>query len=201
MIGFLRGKIIFFHDAVLLLDVHDVGYEIEVLSTWSPSSHDSSELVTLFIHTYYREDAQKLYGFESHEQKNIFRRLIRINGVGPKLALAILSHFQVDMLLQCIQNQDSAQLSSVPGIGKKTASRLLVELQSLLESSSFAFDNAQLPIGNDVNVSLEGDVAQALIALGYPTQEAQQLAKKVYDPEVSTAILVKRALKLLLPVH
>src|SRR5690606_27720965 len=129
MIGRLRGTLAEKQPPFLLLDVNGVGYELEVPMTTLYRLPPVGEALTLHTHLVVREDAQLLYGFAEKRERELFRELIRLNGVGPKLALALMSGLEVDELVRCVQAQDTAALTKIPGVGKKTAERLLVELK------------------------------------------------------------------------
>lgn len=129
MIGRLRGTLAEKQPPHLILDVNGVGYEVEVPMTTLYRLPSVGEPVTLHTHLVVREDAHLLYGFAEKRERELFRELIRLNGVGPKLALALMSGLEVDELVRCVQAQDTSTLVKIPGVGKKTAERLLVELK------------------------------------------------------------------------
>ncbi len=132
MIGHLKGQIISKNPPEILMEVGGIGYELLCpMSTFYELGNSNDELL-LFTHLSIKEDAHTLFGFISKDEKNIFRELIRVNGVGPKVALAILSHLSVTSLIECIATEDSDLLAKTPGIGKKTALKLIVELQDRL---------------------------------------------------------------------
>lgn len=133
MIGQLRGTLLEKRPPVLLLDVNGVGYEVEAPMTVFYDLPDTGESLTLHTHFVVREDAQLLYGFADRYERELFRALIKVNGVGPKMALAILSGIEADRLAQCIHDQDTTSLVKVPGIGKKTAERLVIEMRDRLD--------------------------------------------------------------------
>jgi Holliday junction DNA helicase RuvA len=190
MIGRLSGILLEKQPPHVLLDVAGVGYEIDVPMSSFYNLPATGERVTLVTHFVVREDAQQLYGFLSQKERVAFRELIRISGVGPKLALSVLSGMSADELAQCIVMQDAGQLTRVPGIGKKTAERLLLELKGRLADA--------LPQAGGVSASagVAHDALGALLALGYSEKEALPALKQL--PEgLSLEESIRQALKLL----
>lgn len=190
MIGRLTGTLLEKQPPQVLLDVGGVGYEVDVPMSSFYNLPAIGERVTLVTHFVVREDAQQLYGFLSQKERVAFRELIRISGVGPKLALSVLSGMSADELAQCIVLQDAAQLTRVPGIGKKTAERLLLELKGRLADA--------LPQvgGFSASAGVAHDALGALLALGYSDKEALQALKQL--PEgLSLEESIRQALKLL----
>ncbi len=190
MIGRLSGTLLEKHPPQVLLDVGGVGYEVDVPMSSFYNLPAIGERVTLVTHFVVREDAQQLYGFLSQKERAAFRELIRISGVGPKLALSVLSGMSADDLAHCIVMQDAGQLTRVPGIGKKTAERLLLELKGRLADA--------LPQAGGVSISagVTHDALGALLALGYSDKEAQPVLKQL--PEgLSLEEAIRQALKLL----
>jgi Holliday junction DNA helicase RuvA len=190
MIGRLSGILLEKQPPHVLLDVAGVGYEIDVPMSSFYNLPATGERVTLVTHFVVREDAQQLYGFLSQKERVAFRELIRISGVGPKLALSVLSGMSADELAQCIVMQDAGQLTRVPGIGKKTAERLLLELKGRLADA--------LPQTGGVSASagVAHDALGALLALGYSEKEALPALKQL--PEgLSLEDSIRQALKLL----
>ncbi|GAB4185466.1 MAG: Holliday junction branch migration protein RuvA [Wenzhouxiangellaceae bacterium] len=189
MIGRLHGTVIDKRPPWLLLDVHGVGYEIEVplsLFTELPAAGESLVLIT---HLQVKEDGHSLYGFLEESQRSLFRALLKISGVGPRIALAILSGASPEQFAAQIQEGDVSGLTRVPGIGKKTAERLVVELRDKLEAPSGGATLGGSSAGG-------GSEAQAALqALGYKPQEAAQMIKAVAEPGLETAELIRRALQ------
>lgn len=192
MIGRLRGRLLEVQPPFLLLDVGGVGYELEApMSTIYGLPAPGQDLL-LHTHFVVREDAQLLYGFASLDERQMFRELLRINGVGAKMALAVLSTLTVDELIALIERGDAAQLTRVPGIGKKTADRMLLELQSRLPR--FERPQAGGPAKTSM-AGLNGEAEDALLALGYSSAEARRLLKQV-DPALdSVQDIIRAALK------
>ena len=197
MIGRLRGTLAEKQPPHLLLDVGGVGYEVEVPMTTLYRLPAQGEVVTLHTHLVVREDAHLLYGFGEKRERELFRELIRLNGVGPKLALALMSSLEVDELVRCVQAQDTAALVKVPGVGKKTAERLLVELKDRFKAWENLPAIAPLVRPNQAAVaaSAEADAVSALVALGFKPQEASRAVAAVEGEDLSSEELIRRALK------
>ncbi len=190
MIGRLSGILLEKNPPQILLDVHGVGYELDVpMSTFYnlPALH---EKVILHTHFVVREDAQLLYGFASNEERLAFRQLLKISGVGPKLALSVLSGLSLGDLAAAVANKEVGRLTKIPGVGKKTAERLLLELQGKF-SVTGAHTAQGVPITSSGN-----DIANALLALGYNDKEADWAARQL-PKEVGVSDGIRQALKLL----
>lgn len=201
MIGWLNGKIV---DAAepgkLVLDVHGVGYDVETsLSTYFQVEQETLP-ISLFIHTVVREDAFLLYGFLHKEERALFRSLIKVNGVGPKLAIAVLSSMPVHDFIRCIQQEQVSLLTKIPGVGKKTAERLVVEMKDSLRQGLKEFPTPASSLSNESNMSNSGFAIQqeaisALEALGYKAQEAARTIQAIDDGQKSAENLIREALK------
>jgi Holliday junction DNA helicase RuvA len=189
MIGRLAGTLAAKAPPQLLLDVHGVGYEVDVPMSTFYNLPALGEPVVLLTHLVVREDAQLLYGFLTAPERATFRELLKISGVGPRTALAILSGLSVSELSQAVARQDGARLVKVPGIGKKTAERLLLELKGKLAPDVAAAAAAPLD-------DAQADILQALQALGYSEREAAA-ALKALPAGVGVAEGIKLALKAL----
>ena len=188
MIGKITGKLIERHTPQIIVDVHGVGYEIDVpMSTFYQLPATGND-VTLYTHLAVREDAHLLYGFASEQERHVFRQLLKISGVGARTALSVLSGMSVSDLYEAVSAQDGARLMKVPGIGKKTAERLLLELKDKLDVTVVTTTAAGS--GNS------GDILNALLALGYNDKEAAWAVKQLPG---STAVAegIRQALKLL----
>ena len=190
MIGRLTGQLVDKNPPQITVDVGGVGYEVDVPMSTFYSLPGLGEKVSLLTHFVVREDAQLLYGFGSAGERETFRQLIRISGVGPRTALSILSGLSVAELAQAVTAQEAGRLVKVPGIGKKTAERLLLELKGKL--------GADLgPVGGaGVRSDAQADILQALIALGYSEKDAAA-ALKALPPDIGVAEGIKAALKAL----
>ena len=189
MIGRLSGILIEKHPPQVVLDCHGVGYEVDVpMSTFYnlPAVGDKLSLLTHFV---VREDAQILYGFASAEERAAFRQLIKISGVGPRMALGVLSGLTVEELAQAISLQEAGRLVKIPGIGKKTAERLLLELKGKMGSDLGANPITHTP-------SPQNDILQALMSLGYSDKEAAAASKQL-PAEMGVSDGIKQALKAL----
>ena len=186
MIGRLTGIMLEKNPPQVLLDVHGVGYEVDVPMSTFYNLPGCGEKITLLTHFVVREDGQYLYGFTSESERYAFRQLIRISGIGARMALAVLSGLSVGDLAQAIARQEVGRLIKVPGIGKKTAERLLLELKGkladALPTSSLALEDSQ------------HDILNALLALGYNDREAAA-ATKPLPPGISTSDGIRQALK------
>lgn len=195
MIGRLKGILISKQPPALLLDVQGVGYEVDAPMSTFYQLPQVGEEVVLHTHLIVREDAQLLCGFASENERRMFRALIRINGVGAKLALAILSGMSADEFARCIHDNDTAGLTRLPGVGRKTAERLIVEMKDRL---SDWHDNIETLAANDGNgQSSNGgrEAVSALIALGYKPQEAGKMVSKINTENLSSEDIIKAALK------
>ncbi|MBB3102242.1 Holliday junction branch migration protein RuvA [Azomonas macrocytogenes] len=198
MIGRLRGTLAEKQPPHLVLDVGGIGYEVEVPMTTLYRLPGLGETLTLHTHLVVREDAHLLYGFAEKRERELFRELIRLNGVGPKLALALMSGLEVDELVRCVQAQDTAMLVKIPGVGKKTAERLLVELKDRFKAWESMPSIAPLVVeaGPGVAVSTaESDAVSALVALGFKPQEASRAVGAIQESDLSSEELIRRALK------
>jgi Holliday junction DNA helicase RuvA len=189
MIGRLQGTLIEKSPPSVMVDCAGVGYVVDVPMSTFFQLPDVRQPVTLLTHLVVREDAHVLFGFATAEERNAFRQLIRISGVGPRTALSILSGLSVSDLVQAVARQEVARLVKVPGIGKKTAERLLLELKGKMADA--IHDGPSPP-----TTAVHDDIAQALVALGYSEKEAS-LALKTLPTEVSVSEGIKLALKAL----
>lgn len=186
MIGRLRGTLVSRHPPSLLIDVGGVGYEVEApLSTFAALPEAGGD-VTLLTHLVVREDAQILYGFAAERERALFRDLIRVSGVGARMALAVLSGMSADDFARCIRAGDTTSLTRLPGIGKKTAERLIVEMRDRIPATGAA---SAAPGGD-----ARGDAVEALVALGYRSPEAARMVDSIDDAATSEEI-IRRALK------
>jgi Holliday junction DNA helicase RuvA len=191
MIGSLHGRIASKSPPQLVVDVGGVGYELEApMSTFFLLPAVGQE-VRLLTHMVVREDAQLLYGFGTEEERRLFRNLLKVSGIGPKIGLALLSGISVEGFAHCIRNQDVAALTRVPGIGRKTAERLLIEMRDRLNGAETAPGATAVPLG----ASAEAEAFSALVALGYKPAEASRLLKGVEDGTQSTEDMIRRALQ------
>ena len=190
MIGKLTGTLLEKNPPQILLDCHGVGYEVDVPMSTFYNLPATGEEVALLTHFVVREDAQILYGFATAPEREAFRQLIKISGVGPRTALSVLSGMSVGDLAQAITAQDSGRIIKVPGIGKKTAERLLLELKGKLGA------DLNLTGGGPAQSDVQSDIQQALMALGYSDKDAAA-ALKPLPADVGVSEGIKLALKAL----
>jgi len=193
MIGRLRGILLEKQAPLLLLDVSGVGYEIFAPMTTFYHLPDCQQEVQLFTHLVVREDAQILYGFYEERERRLFRALIKVNGIGPKVALSILSGIEPDQFVLCIRNDDTNRLISIPGIGKKTAERLIVELRNSLSQWESIQTSADTTQGGGNHRFQEA--VSALTTLGYKTNDAKRAISRIYALEYSSEELIRLALQ------
>ena len=196
MIGRLTGLLLEKQPPWMVVDVHGVGYELEASMNTFVALPAPGEQVSLYTHLTIRDDAHLLYGFGREHERALFRALIKVNGVGPKLALAILSGMDEDAFMRCIRDDDSKALTKLPGVGKKTAERLVIEMHDRFPEWEH---------GNDAPLALEAtsgraaprdhlaDAEAALVSLGYKLTEAAKMLADV-DPNQTTEALIKAAL-------
>jgi Holliday junction DNA helicase RuvA len=190
LIGRVQGTILEKSPQHVVVDVHGLGYEIDIPLTTYFELGETGAAIVLFTHLVVREDAQLLFGFATAAERELFRLLIKVNGVGPKLAVAILSGVDAHSFARCIQNSDVKTLTSLPGVGKKTAERLIIELRDRLP-------NLPQPgaVVQQVVDDFMSDAEAALIGLGYKPQEAARALAQVEDPSASVEMLIRQALK------
>ena len=192
MIAWLDGTLLAKQPPNILLNVNGVGYELEApLSTFYELPAVNQQ-VSLYVHMVVREDAQLLFAFSNLQQRDLFRSLIKVNGVGPKVALAVLSTMSAQELLQCMADEDHDVLTKVPGIGKKTAQRLIVEMKDRLEKE---FSDVALEASNSTRPSNDRqDAISALESLGYKNSDASRVIR-VLDAGLSSEELIRQALR------
>lgn len=195
MIGRLQGILLEKQPPSVLIDVQGVGYELEASMSTFYQLPECGGSIILHTHLVVREDAQLLYGFHSLAERQMFRNLIRISGVGPKLALTILSGMSADDFSRCIMEGDSKALTRLPGVGKKTAERLVIELKDRLEKD----DTVTLPGAPAVSIEKAAnpvnDAVSALISLGYKAQQASQMVRELDVDGKSTEDIIRAALQ------
>ncbi|MFA8344073.1 MAG: Holliday junction branch migration protein RuvA [Rhodothermaceae bacterium] len=195
MIGYLTGKIISKKPTQVLLDVNGVGYIINISINTFDKLSEEKEIASLYTYLNVKEDSLDLYGFDTPPEKEMFEMLISVNGVGPKSALSFLSGIQLDELKEAIKTGNLGRIIAVPGIGKKTGERLLIELRDKVDSIAEAVSSdSSLP-----NFNVRSDAVAALVSLGYNAKQAEKAAKIVMDsnPSVSIEELIKLSLAML----
>ncbi len=194
MIGSVRGRIASKTPPQLMVDVGGVGYELEAPMSTFFHLPAVGEEVRLLTHLVVREDAHVLYAFATYGERRLFRNLIKVSGVGPKIALALLSGISVEAFSRCVVNEDFAALTKVPGIGRKTAERLVIEMRDRLGDPAVPMGvSGAVPVA--IGASPESEAHGALIALGYRPAEATRLLKAAGPGTHSTEELIRRALQ------
>ena len=195
MIGHLKGKITNKNPPEILIEVEGVGYEVLCPMSTFYALDDLTEDILLFTHLSIKEDAHTLFGFISKDEKNVFRELIRVNGVGPKVALAILSNLSVQSLVECISTEDADLLAKTPGIGKKTALKLIVELQDRLGKLELTGTIEKTRVLNQSSNPNSKQAIEALQSLGFKVKEANRMVSKIEDQGLSTEQIIRLALQ------
>lgn len=197
MIGWLKGMVIDNHiPGKLVLDVNGVGYDVETSLQTFFNIDTQQPSLGLHIHTVVREDALLLYGFADKLERSLFRELIKVNGIGPKAAMNILSSISVHEFIHCIEQQNALQLTRLPGIGKKTADRLVVEMRDSIKNLPFT-TVSDLGVQPVLVGSVQDEAASALEALGYKQQEALKVIRKIDDGNKTCEQLIRQALQAL----
>lgn len=203
MIGRLRGVLVEKQLPDVLIECAGVGYEVTMPMTSIYALPELAQEATIYTHFVVREDAQQLFGFANTTERKLFRLLIKVNGVGPKLALAILSSMSADQFVSCVRLDDLSTIVKIPGVGKKTAERLVIEMRDRLKDwgevlnhshDSFNLVSSEQPLVEQVNDS-RGDAINALVSLGYSNGQADKAVKAVYVAEKSSEDLIRDALK------
>lgn len=201
MIGRLRGNILEKQPPLVLLEAHGVGYEIYMPMTCFYELPELQHEAVIFTHFVVREDAQLLFGFNSKQERALFRELIKVNGVGPKLALAILSGMSAQQFVTAVEKEEIASLVKLPGVGKKTAERLVVEMKDRfkgMHGDLFGGDSAftlTTPNAEPETNDAEAEAVAALVSLGYKPQEASRMISKVGRPDADCETLIREALR------
>lgn len=201
MIGRLRGIILEKQPPLVLIEANGVGYDVHMPMTCFYELPELNQEAIIFTQFIVREDAQLLYGFTSKQERALFRELIKVNGVGPKLALAILSGMSAQQFVTAVEREEVATLVKLPGVGKKTAERLVVEMKDRFKGMhgdlfgggatfTLTSENAA-PESNDA----EAEAVAALVALGYKPQEASRMVSKVGRPDADCETLIREALR------
>lgn len=197
MIGRLRGLLAWKQPPYLMIDAHGVGYELEASLTTFQTLPEVGAEVTLLTHLAVREDAHTLYGFASPEERGLFRNLIRVAGIGPRLALLILSGMSVDLFGRCVREGDTASLTRLPGIGKKTAERLIIELRDRIGELGLDPTTVVLPGSRAVAPAVHpvDDAISALVALGYRLPEASRMVQSLDTDGLTSEAIIRLALQ------
>ena len=198
MIGFLSGQVIHREDTSLTLLVSGVGYEVICTLNALGLTNQTKDSVSIWTHLIVREDVQQLFGFADQKERFLFRELIRVSGIGPKVALAILSGMDVSGLVNAIRNEDSVQLTKIPGIGKKTAERLVIEMKDRVSNWPLGEDSVATVTGTPDNTlpDVKVEIESALIALGYKPAESSRMVESLdIQPDETVETLIRRALR------
>jgi Holliday junction DNA helicase RuvA len=198
MIGSLKGVLSQKQPPFLVVDVQGVGYELEAPMTTFYDLPEAGEDTFLYTHLVVREDAQLLYGFSDRAQRELFRSLLKINGVGPRVGLAILSTLSAGQFIQCVKQQDTITLVSVPGIGKKTAERMLLDMRDRIEGlEETAPDDGKSAATVELRQNPVEDAIGALVALGYKVNDASRAVRAVEENSTAREDLIRNALQFL----
>lgn len=201
MIGRLRGIILEKQPPLVLLETAGVGYEVYMPMTCFYELPEAGQEATVFTHFVVREDAQLLYGFNNKQERTLFKELIKTNGVGPKLALAILSGMSAQQFVKAVEHEALAALVKLPGIGKKTAERLIVEMKDRFKGlhGDLFTPAADQMLSSSPATATSDDAQQeavaALVALGYKPQEASRMVSRIASPEANSETLIREALR------
>ena len=195
MIGMLRGKLIYRQAPELMLDVNGVGYELQASMTSFYDLPELGEEVTLHTHFIVREDAQILYAFSSTTERELFRTLLKVNGVGPKMALAIVSGMTVNEFAERVRAGDAAGLTRLPGVGKKTAERLIIEMRDRLPKDDGSTPSMPKQDQLEMQSDPEEEAINALLALGYKPTEASKMISRQGNQGLSVEVMIRNALK------
>jgi Holliday junction DNA helicase RuvA len=191
MIGSLRGRLMLKQAPSVIIECHGVGYEVETpMSTFLELPPTGDELF-LFTHMVVREDAQMLYGFATEEERALFRMLLKISGVGAKMGLAVLSAMSVDGFRRCVEYEDAASLVKVPGVGKKTAERLIIEMRDRIDTPAVQSGATKV----EVQAGAKSEAVDALISLGYKPREVQKLIGDLDVDGKSAEDIIRLALR------
>jgi len=195
MIGRLRGIILEKQAPDLVLDVQGVGYEVAAPMSTFCNLPDIDTEVSLYTHLIVREDAQLLYGFATTRERVLFRSLLKVNGVGAKLALTILSGSDVDDFARSVQEGDAASLTRLPGVGKKTAERLIIEMRDRLKEVSAEMGLKPVRTEAAMLAGAKSEAIEALVALGYKANEADKMIRSMDSDGLNTEDLIRQALQ------
>jgi len=197
VIGRLRGKIALKQPPMLLLDVNGVGYEIEAPMSTFYHLPETGQEATIVTHLVVREDAHILFGFASERERSLFRTLLKVNGVGAKMALVILSGMSADEFAFCVNSEDTSALVRLPGIGKKTAERLIIEMRDRLDKLDIS--SSETPVISSTTAAVDhsplADAVSALISLGYKPVDANKMARSVDATDKSSEEIIRLALQ------
>ncbi|GHE77458.1 Holliday junction branch migration protein RuvA [Thalassotalea profundi] len=205
MIGRLRGLLIEKIAPEILIECNGIGYEVTMPMTSIYALPELNQEAVIYTHFVVREDAQLLYGFANKTERKLFRLLIKVNGVGPKLALAILSGMSAEQFVSCVIHDDLTTIVKIPGVGKKTAERLLIEMRDRIKdwhtdesSATFTLNSSAANSQPIVMNNVKGDAINALISLGYNQSQADKAIKAIFQAGMTSEDLIRDALKSML---
>jgi Holliday junction DNA helicase RuvA len=206
VIGRLRGTLLEKLAPEVLIECGGIGYEVTMPMTSIYALPELNEQAIIYTHFVVREDAQLLYGFANKIERRLFRLVIKVNGVGPKLGLAILSSMSADQFVSCVAHDDLTSIVKIPGVGKKTAERLLIEMRDRLKdwqvtsTGSLATDTLPIELHheNTFVTNAKGDATNALVSLGYSQQQADKAIRVVFKADSTSEDLIRDALKAML---
>ncbi len=191
MIASLRGRLTLKQAPAIIIECHGVGYEVETPMSTFLELPPTGDEVFLYTHMVVREDAQTLYGFATEEERALFRLLLKISGVGAKMGLAVLSSMSVDGFRRCVEYEDAASLVKVPGIGKKTAERLIIEMRDRIDTPSAQTGTTKV----EVEAGAKSEAVDALVSLGYKPREVQKLIGELDVDGKSAEDIIRLALR------
>ncbi len=194
MIGFLIGRIHSKQPPLLQLNVNGVGYDVQAPMSTFYTLPEVGEEATLLIHTHVREDAMLLFGFATELEKNLFRELIKVNGIGAKMAIAVLSSMSVAEFVGYVELDDAIAITKIPGVGKKTAERLVIEMRDKLKGWSLTYNLASESTNKKIKPANDASAVQALLALGYKPAQAEKMVKSV-EKGLSLEETIKKSLQ------
>ncbi|NTW72092.1 MAG: Holliday junction branch migration protein RuvA [Eubacteriaceae bacterium] len=193
MYEYLIGHIEDVYEDKIVLDCKDIGYLIAVSSNTLSNLTGNNDKVKVYIHQHIREDEMSLYGFHDKQERALFRDLISISGIGPRVSLGILSTFSINDFMRCLSSSDEKAISSAPGIGKKTANRLILELRDKYKNFIPVSGEESSCFGED-SIDLRKDAAEALLSLGYGYAEAMSMVDSIYSSGMSIEDIIKKSL-------
>ncbi|SFG51345.1 Holliday junction DNA helicase subunit RuvA [Desulfotomaculum arcticum] len=198
MIAFLKGKVFTVEQDTVIIDVNGVGYRVNVTANCAASLQRKDSEVLIHTHMIVREDDMQLYGFQTPEEIAVFMLLLGVNGIGPRAALSILAHMKPEGIGRALALEDMTSFTRIPGIGKKTAQRIILELKDKFKKINIAIGETEEAVGGEVNAGLFNDTAEALMMLGYGAVEAREAANKAcVDSTLAVADAVKLSLRYL----
>ena len=200
MIGRIRGQLVETQAPHLLIEAGGIGYEVEAPMSVFYQLPETGQEMVLYTHFVVREDAQLLYGFSSQDERELFRTLIKVNGVGPKLGLTLLSGIDANTFVRCVHENDSATLVKLPGVGKKTAERLIVEMKDKLDrwQSAPLLEGKPVIAGSEMAGAAkdtEQEAVSALVALGYKPQDASKVVGTIFVDGMKAEEVIRQSLK------